>query len=65
MEASHFFPQGMLAVITLVGGGLEMEGLGLEPGVRQGFPSAHWSSLLFWGWGQIPSSWGRGPEGWV
>ena len=29
MDASHLFPQGVLAAITLVGGGLELEGLEL------------------------------------
>ena len=35
--------------------GLEMEGLGLEPGVRQGFSSAQWPLLPYQGWGLIPS----------
>ena len=35
--------------------GLEMEGLELEPGVRQGFSSAQWPLLPYQGWGLIPS----------
>ena len=37
------------------GVGLEMEGLKLEPGVRQDFPSAQWPSPPYQGWGLIPS----------
>ena len=38
-DTCDIFPQRELPAITLVGGGgLEMEGLELEPGVRQGSP---------------------------
>ena len=49
MNASHVFPQGVLAAITVVGGGLEMKGLQLGLGVRWGFPSAQWLSPLYRG----------------
>ena len=38
MSTSHIFPQGVLAASTLVGYGLEMEGLKPEPGVTQTSP---------------------------
>ena len=40
-----------------------MQGLWLEPGVSQGFPSAQWPSSPYWRWGWIPSCWSRSPEG--
>ena len=63
VNISHIFPQGVLAAITLVGSGLEKEGLGPEPGVSQGFPSLQWPSLPYQRWGQVPSCWSRSPEG--
>lgn len=33
MVLSHIFPRVVLAAIGLVGGALELEGFGLEPGV--------------------------------
>ena len=38
VSTSHVFPQDVLATITLVGGGLEMEGLERDAGVNQGSP---------------------------
>ena len=40
MSTSHIFPQGVLAASTLVGYGLEMEGLKPELGVTQTSPSS-------------------------
>ena len=37
VSTGQIFAYGVLAVITLVGGGLEMEGLEPVPGVSQGF----------------------------
>ena len=38
VNTSHVFPQDVLATITLVGGGLEMEGLERDACVNQGSP---------------------------
>ena len=39
MVLSHIFPRVVLAAIGLVGGALELEGFGLEPGVSWGISS--------------------------
>ena len=46
-----FFPWGVLASTTLLGGGLVMEGLEPQSGVSWGFSSAEWPSLLHIGSG--------------
>ena len=62
MDASHIFPQGVLAAINLVKLGLEMEGLELDLGVKQGFPSAQWPSPPYQEQDLIPSCYDRSPE---
>ena len=47
MNRSHVFSQSVLTAITLIEVGLDKEGLGLEPGVKQGFPSARLLSLPY------------------
>ena len=64
VNRSHVFSQSVLTAITLIEVGLDKEGLGLEPGVKQGFPSARLLSLPYWGQGQVSSCWSRSPEGW-
>ena len=40
VSISYVFPQGVLAAVTLVGGGLEVERLELVPSVRRDFLSS-------------------------
>ena len=63
VDASHVFPQGVLAAITLVGVGLELEELEQAPGVRQDFLSGQWPSPPYWVSGPIPRYWSGNPEG--
>lgn len=63
VSISHIFPEGLLATLTLVGSVLEMEGLGPETGMSQGFPSAQWLSLPYQGWDQVSCCWSRSPAG--
>lgn len=51
MNTSRFFPQGLLAAVTLVEGWAGYRGEGLEPTGRQCFPSVQWLSLPYWGVG--------------
>ena len=48
MDAIHIFPQGVLAAITLVGGGAGDGGARAGPGVRWDFPSTQWLSPPYW-----------------
>ena len=54
MDASHIFSQGILAGITLAGGGAGDGRARAETGVRWNFPTAQRLSLPFWGgvWSQ-------------
>ena len=58
----HVFPQGVLTVITLVGGGAVEGGSREESGVSQSFPFAQWLSLPYQGPDVILSCWSRNPE---
>lgn len=65
VNTSHDFPQVCWQRSPWEQVGLEMEGLGPEPCVSQGFSSAHWPSLPYLGWGWVPSCSSRRLEGWV
>lgn len=52
-KIGHVFPQGLLAAILWVVGGLEMEGLWQKPGVSCGFLSAQWPFWSYWWQGQL------------
>ena len=59
MDTSHVCPQGVLAVVTLMGVWLVLGDLNPVQGVRQDFLSAQWQSPPC----QVPSCWSRSPEG--
>lgn len=59
----RIFPQGVLAVIALVVCGAGNEGVRDGQGVRRGFLSAQWLSVLCQEQGLIPSCWSRSPKG--
>ena len=61
----RIFPQGVLAVIALVVCGAGNEGVRDGQGVRRGFLSAQWLSVLCQEQGLIPSCWSRSSEGQV
>ena len=54
LTISLVFPQSSLINVTLVEFGAT-DGLGPEPNVKQGFPTAQWQSLSYQGWNMIPS----------
>lgn len=59
----RIFPQGVLAVMALVGSGAGNEGARAGQGVRRGFLSAQWLSVLCQEQGLILSCWSRSPKG--
>ena len=50
---SYIFPQGMLAVITLVGVRAGDGAARARGSVSQGFPSAQWPASPYWDWGWV------------
>ena len=62
MDASCIFPQGVLAAVTLVGGGAGDGGAGASAGYEAGIPLCLVSITALLGVGLTPTCWSRSPE---
>ena len=65
MDASHVFPQGVLAVITLIGDVVGVVVSRACTGYFVGPPLCSIADATLSGWGVLPSCWIRNPEGQV
>ena len=65
MNASHIFPQDVLAAVTLIRVYLVLEDLKPVQGVRRDFLSALWLLLPYQEQDPLPSCWSRSPGGWA
>ena len=54
VNVGHVFPQGVLAVITLLGGGAGDGGARSRARCEQSFSCAQWLSPPYQGWGHVP-----------
>lgn len=66
VDASHVFPQCVVAAVTLVRGGAG-DGVLARAGSRceVGLPLCQWLSLPYLGWSLTPSHWSRSLDVWA